>query len=151
MSQLLEEILSRNNMTLAYKKVKANKGATKIFASSFMVAMDGSISPLSYFWIVRSVLFRCWPSTVWLIPAAFRASLILVPIFEGVVFMFFSPPESIVTHCCENCNDAMRMYFSHTIAARCQVYAADRQRQAIKIRQTLTDSKNKFKMKSASD
>jgi len=30
MSQLLEEILSRNNMTLAYKKVKANKGASGI-------------------------------------------------------------------------------------------------------------------------
>ena len=30
MSQLLEEILSRGNMTLAYKKVKANKGASGI-------------------------------------------------------------------------------------------------------------------------
>ena len=30
MSQLLEEILSGNNMTLAYKKVKANKGASGI-------------------------------------------------------------------------------------------------------------------------
>jgi len=30
MSQLLEEILSSNNMTLAYKKVKANKGASGI-------------------------------------------------------------------------------------------------------------------------
>ena len=30
MSQLLEEILSMNNMTLAYKKVKANKGASGI-------------------------------------------------------------------------------------------------------------------------
>ena len=30
MSQLLEEILSRDNMTLAYKKVKANKGASGI-------------------------------------------------------------------------------------------------------------------------
>ena len=30
MSQLLEEILSRNNMMLAYKKVKANKGASGI-------------------------------------------------------------------------------------------------------------------------
>ena len=27
MSQLMEEILSRENMMLAYKKVKANKGA----------------------------------------------------------------------------------------------------------------------------
>ena len=27
MSQLMEEILSRENMILAYKKVKANKGA----------------------------------------------------------------------------------------------------------------------------
>ena len=30
MSQLLEEILSRENMMLAYKKVKANKGASGI-------------------------------------------------------------------------------------------------------------------------
>ena len=30
MSQLLEEILSRDNMMLAYKKVKANKGASGI-------------------------------------------------------------------------------------------------------------------------
>ena len=30
MSQLLEEILSRENMRLAYKKVKANKGASGI-------------------------------------------------------------------------------------------------------------------------
>ena len=30
MSQLLEEILSRDNMRLAYKKVKANKGASGI-------------------------------------------------------------------------------------------------------------------------
>ena len=30
MSQLLEEILSRDNMRLAYKKVKANKGARGI-------------------------------------------------------------------------------------------------------------------------
>ena len=30
MSQLLEEILSRDNMRLAYKKVKANRGASGI-------------------------------------------------------------------------------------------------------------------------
>ena len=30
MSQLLEEILSRDNMKLAYKKVKANRGASGI-------------------------------------------------------------------------------------------------------------------------
>lgn len=30
MSQLMEEILSRENMILAYKKVKANKGASGI-------------------------------------------------------------------------------------------------------------------------
>ena len=30
MSQLLEEILSRENMLLAYKRVKANKGASGI-------------------------------------------------------------------------------------------------------------------------
>ena len=30
MSQLLEEILSKENMTQAYKKVKANKGASGI-------------------------------------------------------------------------------------------------------------------------
>ena len=30
MSQLLEEILSRDNRMLAYKKVKANKGASGI-------------------------------------------------------------------------------------------------------------------------
>ena len=30
MSQLLEEILSRDNMILAYKKVKANRGASGI-------------------------------------------------------------------------------------------------------------------------
>ena len=30
MSQLLEDILSRDNMMLAYKKVKANKGASGI-------------------------------------------------------------------------------------------------------------------------
>ena len=30
MSQLLEEILSRDNMRLAYKKVKASKGASGI-------------------------------------------------------------------------------------------------------------------------
>ena len=30
MSQLLEEILSRDNMMLAYKKVKANKGASGV-------------------------------------------------------------------------------------------------------------------------
>ena len=30
MSQLLEEILSRENMMLAYRKVKANKGASGI-------------------------------------------------------------------------------------------------------------------------
>ena len=30
MSQLLEEILSRENMQLAYKKVKANKGASGV-------------------------------------------------------------------------------------------------------------------------
>ena len=30
MSQLMEEILSRENMTLAYKKVRANKGASGV-------------------------------------------------------------------------------------------------------------------------
>ena len=30
MSQLLEEILSRDNMMLAYKKVKANRGTSGI-------------------------------------------------------------------------------------------------------------------------
>ena len=30
MSQLMEEILSRDNMKLAYKKVKANKGASGV-------------------------------------------------------------------------------------------------------------------------
>ena len=30
MSQLMEEILSRENVTLAYKKVKANNGASRI-------------------------------------------------------------------------------------------------------------------------
>lgn len=30
MSQLLEEILSRENMILAYKRVKANKGASGV-------------------------------------------------------------------------------------------------------------------------
>ena len=30
MSQLLEEILSRKNMMLAYKRVKANKGASGV-------------------------------------------------------------------------------------------------------------------------
>ena len=30
MSQLMEEILSRDNMKLAYKKVKANKGASEV-------------------------------------------------------------------------------------------------------------------------
>ena len=30
MSQLMEEILSRENMALAYKKVKANKGASGV-------------------------------------------------------------------------------------------------------------------------
>ena len=30
MSQLLEEILSKENMTLAYKSVKANKGASGV-------------------------------------------------------------------------------------------------------------------------
>ena len=30
MSKLMEEILSRENMTLAYKKVKANKGASGV-------------------------------------------------------------------------------------------------------------------------
>ena len=30
MSQLLEEILSKENMTLAYKRVKANKGASGV-------------------------------------------------------------------------------------------------------------------------
>ena len=30
MSQLLEEILSRENMLLAYKQVKANKGASGV-------------------------------------------------------------------------------------------------------------------------
>ena len=44
--------------------------------------------------------------------------------FTGRYFFDFSPPDSI---------------------------AANRQRQTIKIRQTLTDLKNKFKMKSASD
>lgn len=45
----------------------------------------------------------------------------------------------------------IRNNISYTIAARCQVYAADRQWLAIKIRHSLTDSKNKFKMKSTSD
>ena len=35
MSQLLEEILSRDNMRLAYKKVKANKGASGDGSTAF--------------------------------------------------------------------------------------------------------------------
>ena len=33
MSQLMEEILSRENMALAYKKVKANKGTSGVEGS----------------------------------------------------------------------------------------------------------------------
>ena len=44
------------------------------------IAMETSISPLSYFWIVRSDFPNKFASSVWLIPFSFRAVRILSPI-----------------------------------------------------------------------
>lgn len=51
MSQLIEEILSRDNMVLVYKKVKANKGASGIdgIGMDNIFAKRGLISCVDYY------------------------------------------------------------------------------------------------------
>lgn len=51
MSQLIEEILSRDNMVLVYKKVKANKGASGIdgIGMGEILAERGLISCVDYY------------------------------------------------------------------------------------------------------
>lgn len=51
MSQLIEEILSQDNMVLVYKKVKANKGASGIdgIGMDNILAERGLISCVDYY------------------------------------------------------------------------------------------------------
>ena len=54
--------------------------ATDNVGEAYKIAMETSISPLSYFWIVRSDFPNKFASSVWLIPFSFRAVRILSPI-----------------------------------------------------------------------